>query len=222
MSPVVINGRSLGVQNNGVFTEINTDPIVLGRLWPEAALTWMAMRAAFVADGGNPDHFVPGGPASSARSIAQQRFFYAHRPPAAAIPGSSNHGYGIAVDCPFADAQVWLMRNCHRYGWSHDEGASVGEAWHFRLVGAPPSLLRKLRLDPLKGYTAAERRWIKELDHLVKTRSNAHRQSVLRRVMTEQRKRIWKLSQPIHAGGDGRGWTKLRKRRYKSLKSRTV
>ncbi len=216
MSPVSIGGRSLGVASNGVFTDANTDPIPGGRLWPEAALTWNAMHAAFVADGGNPRHFEPGGPNSSARTITAQRHFFASQPPPAAFPGTSNHGWGIAVDCPFATAQGWLLRNGGKYGWSHDEGARVGEAWHFRYVGASPSLLRRLRRDPLAGYTKSERRWIAEYDKLVRDGRDPARRRVLRRVMTEQRKRIWKSAQDSH------GWTRLRKRRYASLRSRTT
>lgn len=214
--PITINGRALGVQRNGVFTAANTAPIPGGRLWTEAALTWNAMYAAFVTVGGDPDHFRPGGPASSARSIAQQRHFFANQPPAAAVPGTSNHGWGLAVDCPFADAQAWLRKHGHRWGWSHDEGASVGEAWHFRYVGASKALLSRLAFDRLVGYTASESRWIREYDKLKAADLDPDRRRVLRRVMTEQRKRIWKAAQ------DEKGWTASRRRRYESLKARTA
>jgi hypothetical protein len=214
VSPVTIGARALGVERNGEFTAVNTKPIPGGRLWPEAAATWLAMHAAFVADGGSPAEFRPGGPASSARSISQQQGFWHSQPPPAAFPGSSNHGWGIAVDCPFARAQAWLMRNAQAYGWSHDEGARVGEPWHFRYVGAPRGLLRKLESDPLAFCTASERRWIREYDAL-RTHGDAHRRRVLQRVMTEQRKRIWAAAQ------DG-GWTRARKRRYAALRARTT
>lgn len=211
-----LGGRELGVEHNGVFTAANTDPIPGGRLWPEAALTWNAMHAAFVAAGGDPDHFRPGGPASSARSIAQQRHFFANQPPPAAQPGTSNHGWGLAVDCPFADAQAWLMSNGRRWGWSHDEGARVGEPWHYAYVGAKSSLLARLKHDPLSGYTGSERRWIGEYDQLKALGKDPSRRAVLVRVMSAQRKRIWRAAQ------DERGWTSSRRRRYASLKARTT
>lgn len=220
--PVIVNGRALGVHTNGVFTTANTDPIAGGRLWPEAAMTWNAMRAAFIADGGDPDHFRPGGPASSARSLAQQQHFWERQPPPAARPGTSNHGWGIAVDIPFADAQAWLARNAPRFGWSHDEGARVGEAWHYRYTGATPALLRRLRRDPLAGYTPSERRWIRELDRLRRQQRDPRRQRVLERELRTQRKRIWQAAQPRTRGGDGRGWTRTRRRRYASLRARTT
>ena len=222
MSPTFVRGRALGVAHNGVFDATNTDPIPGGRLWPEAALTWNAMRAQFIADGGNGDEFRPGGTESSARSVTQQRHFWAHQPPPAAVPGTSNHGWGIAVDIPSARAQAWILRNGQRYGWSHDEGARVGEIWHYRYVGAPKRTLRKLTTqDPFAGYTNAERRWIREFDRLARTRGDRARRELLRTVMTQQRKRIWKACQPRAAGGDGKAWTELRKRRYASLLART-
>src|SRR5206468_3072803 len=197
MTPVEIHGRALGVERNGVFNSSNTSPIPGGRLWPEAALTWTAMRSDYVAQGGDPAACAPGGPQSSARTFAQQVALKAEwvsrgRPQNAATPGTSNHGWGIAVDCPSSHAQAWILTHGANYGWSHDEGALVGEPWHFRYVGASAARLRQLTRDPWAGYTASERRWITEYDRLAKDQKNAQRRGVLRRVMTEQRKRIWK------------------------------
>jgi hypothetical protein len=222
MSPVTINGRQLGVERNGQFTSANTDPIPGGRLWPEAALTWLTMRAAFVAAGGNPADFAPNGPQSSARTIAAQRHFYGHQPPAAAFPGTSNHGWGIAVDVRTPAAAAWILRHGRAVGWSHDEGARVREWWHFRYVGAPPATLRRLRRDPLSGYTANERRWIREYDRLVREDRGAARRRVLRRVMAEQAEEIERVARPRDDGGDGKGWTRQRRRRFQSLRAHTT
>jgi hypothetical protein len=221
--PITVNGRALGVATNGVFTDANTDPIAGGRLWTEAALTWNAMRAAAVAAGIEPWEFVPAGPVSSARPLSAQRYFYAHRPPAAAIPGTSNHGWGIAVDVKTRRAAAWMLRSAARFGWSHDEGLRVHEWWHFAYEGAPRATIRRLRKkpDPLEGYTDSERRWIHEYDRLKRAGRDANRRAVLRRVMSAQRKRIWKLAQPRAKGGDGHGWTALRRKRYASLLARS-
>jgi hypothetical protein len=217
--PVTINGRNLGVATNGVFTKANTDPIPGGRLWPEAALTWNAMHAAYVADGGHPGDFAPAGPVSSARPRSAQDHFWTHQPPPAARPYSSNHGWGIAVDVKTRQAVAWLLKNAAKYGWSWDEGQRVGEWWHWRYVGASPALLRKLARDPLAGYTTAEQRWIRELDELMRKPSRSVRDEqrirALQRVMVTQRKRIWTV-----ANRDG--WTTTRKRRYESLRARTT
>lgn len=66
--------------------------------------------------------------------------------------------------------------------------------------------------DRWANYTPAERRWISEYD---RTKSQDRRR-VLRRVMTEQRKRIW-----IEAGRSG--WNRANRRaRWRSLRARTA
>jgi len=67
-------------------------------------------------------------------------------------------------------------------------------------------------VDRWKNYTEAERRWIIEYDHT----HNPDRRRVLRRVMTEQRKRIW-----VEAGRSG--WDDANRRsRWRSLRARTT
>ena len=69
--------------------------------------------------------------------------------------------------------------------------------------------------DPFAGFTAAERRWIREYDRLQAAGAGRDRRVVLRRVMTEQRKRIWRAAQES-------GWrTANRRSRYHSLLART-
>lgn len=219
--PVHVNGRSLGVARNGIFSTANTDPIPGGRLWPEAALTWNAMRRDYIAAGGDPAQFMPDGSASSARTIGQQRALKAYwtsqgMPWRAAEPGTSNHGWGIAVDVRGPRAQAWIMRHGASYGWSWDEGRRVGEPWHFRYVGVSKRRLRQLRKgDGLAWLTPAERRWCRELDRLRHDRRDPARQRVLVRTLTRERKLIWRAAQRS-------GWSKQnRRRRYASLTART-
>jgi predicted chitinase len=66
--------------------------------------------------------------------------------------------------------------------------------------------------DRWSHYTPAERRWIAEYDH----KPSTERQAVLRRVMTEQRKRIWQEAQR-------NGWDRANRRaRWRSLRARTA
>ena len=210
MSPVQVNGRRLGVERNGDFTEANTAPIPGGRLWSEAAASWNDMRAAAIEDGMEPSAFVPNGPNSSARSVAAQRFFFAHRPPAAAVPGTSNHGWGLAVDVQTRVAAAWILSHGHRFGWSWDEGRAVGEWWHFRYVGG-----YKPRRRPFPHLTREERRWVLEYEELRRERRDAGRRRVLRRVMRERRRDIW--HEASRSGWD----VNNRRKRYRSLLART-
>lgn len=80
------------------------------------------------------------------------------------------------------------------------------------------AVTRKVTLvAPLAGYTASESRWIREYDRLLRAKRDLGRRRVLRRVMTAQRKRVWRAAQ-----GPG-GWgAHRRSARYASLKARTT
>lgn len=211
MSPVQVNGRRLGVERNGVFSQTDTAVIAGGRLWLEAARAWNDMRAAAIDAGLDPNGFAPNGPQSSARSIAAQQYFWAHRPPPAAFPGTSNHGWGLAVDVRTRPAAAWILAHGHRYGWSWDEGRRVGEWWHFRYVGG-----YRPRPVALPFLTRDERRWATEYDRLRAQDRDLDRRRVLRRVMRRRRREIWAAAQ--HSGWD----TANRRRRYRSLLARTT
>lgn len=76
-------------------------------------------------------------------------------------------------------------------------------------------------VDPLRGYTASELRWMREYDDLLRANRDRDRRRVLRRVMTAQRKRIWVAAEHDPRGRD-HGWaTANRRARYRSLKART-
>jgi hypothetical protein len=221
--PTFINGRSLGVESNGSFTQRNTDPIPGGRLWPEAALTWNAMRRHYIEDGGNPSDFAPAGPNSSARGRAAQDFFWNNQPPPAARPYTSNHGWAIAVDVRSPLAAAWMQKHASKFGWSHDEGARVGEWWHWRYVGASKATLRRLRRKQreeakYRHLGPNEERYAREYDKLIgkKGKKQVARRKELRRAMTRQRKAIWTAAQKS-------GWSKFHRReRYKKLMARTT
>lgn len=87
---------------------------------------------------------------SAYRDIGKQRLLYQSKPPGyAAVPGSSNHGLGLAVDfCGGVENQGspqfnWLQANSKRFGWVHPAWAYTGpfEPWHWEYVpkGGKPS-----------------------------------------------------------------------------------
>ena len=212
--PIILNGFRLGVERNGVFTPQNTAPIPGGRLWFEAAAAYNDMRARALTQGIGAGEFMPTGSASSARTFPQQQSLWNSQPPTAARPGTSNHGWGIAVDIGGPRAQEWIKRHGMRWRFSWDEGQRVNENWHFRYIGG-------YKPDPLRHLTANERKWVHEYDRLKARDRNLARRRELRLLMADQRKAIWRAAKrPRAAGG---GWNRMSRRaRYETLKSRTT
>jgi LAS superfamily LD-carboxypeptidase LdcB len=77
----------------------------------------------------------------SYRSYARQVDVYHRKPGLAAVPGTSQHGWGLAVDlgCGVQDfgspAYNWMKANAGRFGFFHPDWAepsgSTPEAWHW-------------------------------------------------------------------------------------------
>lgn len=141
-------------------------------LHPLAARAWLALTAAALADGHT---LKTSHPNSSYRPYAdQERIFRARYYPspfgtrfwlgqlwrkragvaAAAVPGTSNHGLGLAVDTghetdgdPGVESiggagLAWLIGNAHRFGFSAE---LQSEPWHWRYVAGdqlPPEVLK--------------------------------------------------------------------------------
>lgn len=79
------------------------------------------------------------------RDLATQERYYA-KPPSgagtAAKPGTSNHGWGLAVDLKLRGGEyAWMLANAPRYGWINPlwarDGKGIEEPWHWEHVGAP-------------------------------------------------------------------------------------
>jgi LAS superfamily LD-carboxypeptidase LdcB len=138
----------------------------------------------------------------------------------AARPYTSNHGLGLAIDLSTQAMRDIVDQIGERYGWAKRWSDAQSEWWHLRWREDEYEAVKKfLRWQ---GYTPAERRWITEYDRLLAHHENPNRQAVLRRVMTEQRKRIWRAAQPKAKGGDGHGWAVAnRAARYRSLLQRS-
>jgi LAS superfamily LD-carboxypeptidase LdcB len=77
----------------------------------------------------------------SYRSYEAQAAVYSIKPGLAAVPGTSNHGWGIALDlCGgvesyYSEEHIWLRRHGPRFGWDNppwaQEGGSLPEPWHW-------------------------------------------------------------------------------------------
>ena len=106
------------------------------RLRGDAAKGFIEMNAAFNERFGHDMCVI-----SSYRDLANQQRLYATRPHLAAVPGRSNHGWGLAVDLCDEESRFntveynWLKANSARWGWVHPDWAEPDgvrpESWHW-------------------------------------------------------------------------------------------
>lgn len=122
-----------------------------GRLRKDAAAAWNAM----CADAARRGFPVPR-PTSSRvayRTLGEQQMFWnlyvSGRGNLAARPGTSNHGWGIAVDVATPAMRQTIDRIGAKYGWSKAWSDAPSEWWHLRFdpshVTASVAAARPLR-----------------------------------------------------------------------------
>lgn len=112
---------------NGKLSPGELSPIPGGHLAHDAAAAWNANNGP--ADNG----LRPTGSRSSYRLYADQVYFWNNQPPLAAYPGTSNHGWGTAVDLAEQWMRSWIDDHGKEFGWAKTEAFS--EWWHVNFVG---------------------------------------------------------------------------------------
>jgi len=98
------------------------------------------MAKAYAAEFGSPLCVT-----DSYRSLGEQVRVYAAKPKLAAHPGTSNHGWGTALDLcggieSFGTTQhAWMLTHAPLFGWFHPGWAeptgSKPEPWHWEFAG---------------------------------------------------------------------------------------
>jgi peptidoglycan hydrolase-like protein with peptidoglycan-binding domain len=123
--------------SNGALAQSELTAIAGGQLQHEAAEGWKAPGGPEAAG------LLPGGPNSSYRlkspasRYGTQEYFWNHQPPLAAYPGTSNHGWGLAIDLAAEWMRGWIDDHGRKFGWAKTEAFS--EWWHVNfLVGSGP------------------------------------------------------------------------------------
>jgi D-alanyl-D-alanine carboxypeptidase len=122
----------------GALCPLTADP--RQHLRADAAYAFDRLTFAYVQRFGAPPCIT-----DSYRSYAAQVDVYARKPGLAAVPGTSNHGWGTALDlCGgvesfTGDTHRWMLLNAPLYGWFHPSWAepagSRPEPWHWEYSG---------------------------------------------------------------------------------------
>ncbi|MBB4904796.1 D-alanyl-D-alanine carboxypeptidase family protein [Actinophytocola algeriensis] len=127
---------------NGFIPQTALCPLGMAahRLRCDAAAAFGAMNEAYTTTFGTPMCLT-----DSYRGFDAQVRLYAQKPALAAVPGTSNHGWGLALDLcggaqSFGSAQyAWLRANALSFGWVNPEWAWPGrgreEPWHWEFGG---------------------------------------------------------------------------------------
>ncbi|PXY27267.1 D-alanyl-D-alanine carboxypeptidase family protein [Prauserella muralis] len=127
---------------NGLIPAAALCPIGVGShlLRCDAAQAFQAMSRAYAGAFGSPLCLT-----DSYRTFDAQVDLYRRKPSLAAVPGTSNHGWGLAVDlCGGAESfgtpqYGWLARNAGAFGWVNPGWARPGggreEPWHWEYAG---------------------------------------------------------------------------------------
>lgn len=110
------------------------------QLRADAALAFVRLASAYESDFGTAICVTDG-----YRTLAEQRVLRRSKPRFAARPGSSEHGWGSAVDFScgiqsFRSPQhAWMVQNAGRFGWYLPDWAQRGgarpEPWHWQYTG---------------------------------------------------------------------------------------
>jgi LAS superfamily LD-carboxypeptidase LdcB len=106
----------------------------------DAAVAYRLMSAAFEEDNGETLCIT-----DSYRSRAGQEQVHVLKPGLTATPGTSVHGWGLAVDLcggveSFSSTEhAWMIERGPTFGWTHPSWAGAGgsrpEPWHFEYEG---------------------------------------------------------------------------------------
>lgn len=141
--PASYNGsKAWGNYSNGVIPPSALCSIGVGsqRLRCDAAEAFKLMSASYQQAFGTPICVT-----DSYRSFQAQAVLYAQKPGIAAIPGTSVHGWALAIDAcggiqSFGTAQYnWMLANAGKFGWLHPTWADPGngreEPWHWEYAG---------------------------------------------------------------------------------------
>jgi hypothetical protein len=190
--------------SNGQLPDSALSPIPGGRLDHEAAAAWNAMNEKAAG------RLHPTGSRSSYRPFADQQEFWdlyqAGKGNLAARPGTSNHGWGKAVDLAEQWMRDWITEHGGEFGWKKTEAPT--EWWHVNYVGGfkpKPNPLDKLGPEQHRAAsTLLQRRRERAVEAVTGKGPNWHRWDKLVDNSREKVEELWQ-----HATGERKEVLKL-------------
>lgn len=137
---------------NGKLSASELAPIPGGELRKDAAEAWNAPGGPASAG------LRPTGSMSSYRTYSEQQYFWdlfqRGEGNLAAVPGTSNHGWGIAIDLAEPWMRDWIDAHGAPYGFAKTEAPS--EWWHVNFTGnVDPDVLK--HFEPLNKGSRGKR-----------------------------------------------------------------
>jgi D-alanyl-D-alanine carboxypeptidase len=219
--------------NNGRLPDSDLEAIPGGRLRKDAADSWLAMRTYIGKRKGV--WICPTSTRTAYRPFADQEYFWnlyrSGRGALAARPGTSNHGWGIAVDLPSPAMQAAVRECGHMFGWGIRGGRLASDApsepWHCTYHSGTYAAVKqnepKPKVNPYKALTDREKHW---RDVLLKQRRIARRHGGWRevdpshlRMAVEAKKKLRAKMRKIAKNAEQSGWEKAHRRvRYDYMK----
>jgi hypothetical protein len=132
--------------------------------------------------------------------------------------GRHDHAIDVnALDGGVGRLMAWLRR--------HGVNATrpvAGEDWHLEADPAGLARLAREVSDPLWGYPASERQWIRAYDRLRALERDGGDSADMQRRLERLRARMTSRRRAIRRVAEQSGWDQLRRRdRYRSLEART-
>jgi D-alanyl-D-alanine carboxypeptidase len=218
---------------NGRVPDSELAAIPGGRLRKDAAEAWLAMRANIGKARGV--WICPTSVRTAYRPYADQEYFWnlyrSGRGALAARPGTSNHGWGIAVDIPTPAMQAAVRACGHEFGWGIRGGRlssdAPSEAWHCTFhPGSYPAVDQNKAKPKPHPYQVLNDRERAARDVLVKQRRIARRNGGWSNVSkshlaqaVEAKKQIRAAMGRIAKAAETDGWKKNQRQvRYDYLK----
>jgi hypothetical protein len=206
------------VLHNGNLPDSILAPVAGGRMRKDAAARFNVMNVALRARGQRTvvlNGSISGYRPFSAQVMLRQQWCARGACQNAAVPGSSNHGWGIAGDANWMSTSQAFVTINHYFDKSCSD--APWESWHRRACGLSASVFSGVPTPPRPrpiAYTKQEKLTIWRIHHARRKRSTRARRAYIRIL----KRRILALRKDIERAAHKDGWQKNdRKRRHDGL-----